>query len=668
MLALRLEDPTPPSVDPLIRAGGRALAEEFETHAASLGATFSRFEQACLDIGAGLGEAVPGLADLATMFDALSGALESGGIDKACADLATASADLTQAAGDLIEEGRALIALVDADKQIGTYIDGLLDCIHAMSALVFMLKIKSASMREHRDDMAAFTERLQDLAQNARRALSDYRDTHAKLDEVLRAATQAQADFQRTHREGLELIAADIRSGLGAVAERRRRTAEALHEVSARTREISDRISQCVCSLQVGDSTRQRVEHAQAALHFWTDLTEGRSSRLVDDETRELFASQGEAFTSRLCRLQARQLEGAYGEFHSEMETISQTLPLLAGEAGALAGYQRELFGAEGSNAGSFLETLEKKLTAARDMVDACRRARAVVDNAARAVVTTMDDLRRRTDGLHEIVVDVTIIGTNALLRSTRLGDRGKGISLIAQELRANGEQIGKGIQSLPPALNRVVAYVEHLAQSGQHLKSGRLAELDERMSAAIRAFGANGQQMSEALTRLDSESDGVRAVLDRAVAALAGYEDTGPTLLAAAEAMDEIAARLSEVEDWSEIDLTLDRRLRPLYTMASERRIHEGLTGCDAEVSQAQASSSGELAELLHALIFRDAHGSGDASGAVDVIRPPLHRRWRDCVGNSPGAPLYVCGSALPRLLSLCSRKAHALASGFAQ
>ncbi len=142
MLAFRLEDPAPPSVDPLACAGARALAEEFETHAASLGATFSRFEQACLDIGARLGEAVPGLADLATMFDALSGALESGGIDKACEDLATTSADLTQAAGDLIEEGRSLVDLVDAEKRIGVYIDVLFDCIHTMSALMFMLKIE----------------------------------------------------------------------------------------------------------------------------------------------------------------------------------------------------------------------------------------------------------------------------------------------------------------------------------------------------------------------------------------------------------------------------------------------------------------------------------------------------------------------------------------------
>ena len=597
MLALRLEQSTAPSVDLLIGAGARALTEEFETHAAALGAACSGFEQACLDIGARLGEAIPGLTELATMLDVLSGALEGGGIDKACADLTTTSADLTRAAADLIEEGRALVDLVDANRQIGAHIVGLNDCIRTIAALVFTLKIESAPIQEHGDDMAAFADRLHRLAENARHTLAEYRAAHGKLDELLRAATQAQADFQRSHREGLEAIGAEVRTSLGAVAERRRRTAEALQQVGLRTREIGDRIGQCVVSLQIGDSTRQRVEVAQVALHLWSDLVEGRASRLADDEAREVFAGNGEAFTNRLCRLQARQLEGAYDEFYREMEAISKALPSLASEAGALAGHGRELFGAGGSDGGSFLETLEKKLAAARVMVAACRRARAVVDNAASAVITTMEDLRRRTDSLREIVIDVTIIGTNAQLRSTRLGDQGKGISLIAQELQGNGDQIGKGIQLLLPALDRVVVHVERLAQAGEHLESGRLAELDERMSMAIRAFGATGQQMTSALERLDDEGDKVRAILDRAAHALATHGDTGPTLLAAAEAMDEIAARLSEAEDTGEIDLTLDRLLRPIYTMASERRIHSAFTGCEAEAS-ASTSSSGDLAD----------------------------------------------------------------------
>ena len=88
--------------------------------------------------------------------------------------------------------------------------------------------------------------------------------------------------------------------------------------------------------------------------------------------------------------------------------------------------------------------------------------------------------------------------------------------------------------------------------------------------------------------------------MLDRAVATLAGYEDTGQTLLAAAKAMDEIAVRLGKADDWSEIDPTLDRCLRPLYTMASERRIHDGLTGCEAEANHAAAFPPAELADAF--------------------------------------------------------------------
>ena len=597
MHALRHEDYAPPSVYALARVGAQALADEFETQAAALGAASSGFEQACLDIGARLGEATPGLAELATMLDVLSGALEGGGIDRVCTDLATTSASLTEAAVDLTEEGRVLVDLVDANRQIGAHIVDLIDCIRTISALVFTLKIESASIEEHGDDMTAFADRLHLLAENARQALSEYCAVHHKLDELLGAAMQAQANFQRSHCEGLVAIAAEIRSSLGTVAERRRRIAGALQQVGARTREIGDRIGQCIVSLQIGDSTRQRVEVAQAALHFWRDLVEARPSRLADDAAREFFAENGETFTNRLCRLQARQLENAYEEFGREMDAISQALPSLASEAGALAVHGRSVFGAEGSDAGSFLDALEKKLAAAREMVQACRRARAIVDTAAGAVVTTMDDLRRRTESLQEIVVDVTIIGTNTLLRSSRLGDRGKGVGLIAQELRANGGQIGKGIHALPPTLDRVVKQVERLAKAGEHLESGRLAELDERMSAAIRAFGANGQQMTHALERLDDDGDKVRALLDQAADALAAHEDTGPTLLAAAEAMDDIAARLAEAEDTTEIDLTFDRVLLPLYTMASERRIHANFTGCAAE-AEASVSSSGDFVD----------------------------------------------------------------------
>ena len=83
-------------------------------------------------------------------------------------------------------------------------------------------------------------------------------------------------------------------------------------------------------------------------------------------------------------------------------------------------------------------------------------------------VSATMADLDHRTANLSEIIIDVTMIGTNALLKSSRLGDRGKGLSVIAQELRSYAAKIVEGVEELPAALREVSAFVERFAERGR--------------------------------------------------------------------------------------------------------------------------------------------------------------------------------------------------------
>jgi hypothetical protein len=247
---------------------------------------------------------------------------------------------------------------------------------------------------------------------------------------------------------------------------------------------------------------------------------------------------------------------------------------------------------------------LERKLGAARAIVDECRRARAIVDRAAAAVGTTMADLHKRTEGLSQIVVDVTIIGTNAVLRSSRLGDRGKGLNIIAQELRNYGARIVEGINELPPALREVVAFVERFSEAGSAHDSQRLAKLDGRMAAAIGAFNANGKQMTAALEKLGAESESVHGLLEKAVAMLGAHEDVGATLKDAAAAVDGFSSRMSGADEESpEVDAVLDDLLRRHYTMASEREIHDAFTGNVGDFARRDAAP--EVEELAEACLF---------------------------------------------------------------
>jgi len=288
------------------------------------------------------------------------------------------------------------------------------------------------------------------------------------------------------------------------------------------------------------------------------------------------------AAVAAICRLQSRQLDAALGDFSSEMDTIATALQGLLADSDELATRDRALFGSAGGGGDSFLETLERRLEAARVIMRECRQARAVVDSAAATVSATMADLDHRTANLSEIIIDVTMIGTNALLKSSRLGDRGKGLSVIAQELRSYAAKIVEGVEELPAALREVSAFVERFAERGRARGADHLNALDARMLSAIEPFKANGKAMSDALMRLERETTTVGALLGEAARRLtADRGDIGTSLRTATAEIDSLAAEVGAADEWpAGGDDVLDGLLRSAYTMASERQIHESFLG----------------------------------------------------------------------------------------
>jgi hypothetical protein len=561
-------------------ADPQAAARELKAHAQSLQTTFGRLEHACLDVGARLGEAIPGLTDLSNLFESLTQTLNGDDLTAACSDLQKIADELTSAARELSEESHALTNLVQLNRTIGGLLANLLAANRTILALVFNMKIEAAPLSRSGDDLAGFAEGLQDLSHRARSALEEYRATYEKLDGLLRSSCETQKAFQRSHEPALTATSAEIAQSLSEVADLRLRTLTMLRDIGAQSRQVSENIGHCVLALQIGDSTRQRAEHAHASL----DVAAGR----LEDDPPE----PASRFAARVCRLQERQLEGARAEFSREMSTISASLADLSQKTDDLAGRGRSLFSASDTRQGSFLDVLARKLAAAQAIVEECRQARSVVDTAAAAVATTMVDLQDRTTRLLEIVVDVTIIGTNALLKSTRLGDRGKGFSVIAQELRIYSDSIAKGIKEMPPALERVVAFAQRFDNAGRSLNSGRLGELDGRMSVAIEAFGSGGRQMTAALERLRKEADGVRDVLRSATSTLSVHEEISSSLGDAASGVGAVADDLGHADARSaEVDGQLDQLFRSAYTMQSERIIHDEFTGyCEPAAPRRQA------------------------------------------------------------------------------
>src|SRR5271168_4939902 len=121
---------------------GSPCAEELRQNANAVSGTFSKCEKTCLEVGAKLGDAIPGLNDLAGLFETLSHSLESDDFRAAGLDLEAVARDIEQTGKELTDESKVLVDLVDLNKAIATQIDNLSASIRTISALVFNVKIE----------------------------------------------------------------------------------------------------------------------------------------------------------------------------------------------------------------------------------------------------------------------------------------------------------------------------------------------------------------------------------------------------------------------------------------------------------------------------------------------------------------------------------------------
>lgn len=584
---------------------GSTSAAQLRSHAEAISQTFAQCERACLDVGMGLGDAIPGLNELAGFFTTLAQSLESEEFRRAGTDLQAVAGDIEAIGRDLALESKALGELLDLNRNIARLIDDLAGNLRVIAALVFNVKIEAALLNDHETNMIDFAHDLKHLSSNAVRALEDYQATHSKLFELLKRSCEAQVKFEEEYRSKLLDISTDIAASLETVDIRRRDIAKSLAEVGRQSQSIGMQIGQAVMALQVGDSTRQRIEHAQQALRLAAQVEAGDVEPIFEDRLASADPQMRSSLAAAICRLQSRQIEAALDQFSSEMDAVERLLDNLKSDADGLASRGRTLFGSTKAKGDSFIEDLKKKLELAHVMIDECRHARANVDAATSAVDVTTTDLRERTAGLSNIVTDITMIGLNTILKSSHLGQRGKCLTVIAQELQSYATEVVQGIKDLPPALQNVTKIVAHFSDVGKAHDADQMLTLSARMATAIASFDASGTQMSEALTRLKGETRQISSTLNDVMSRLRASDEIQKTLKSAVEAIDETAASFAVSAIEGEFADKIFAHIRASYTMAGERQIHDSFVGAPPDLEPQDVASNSDEDALMEACLF---------------------------------------------------------------
>ncbi|MCR6630952.1 MAG: hypothetical protein NVV74_13395 [Magnetospirillum sp.] len=545
-------------------------------------------ETVFLEAGERLGDAVTRWRAISASFASLAGQYE-GEEMRRCVDGLRATLSMAgtlgsqaggSAAGLLGELGGAL-------KNMESRLNRLSKTVAEVKLVALNAKVEAAHLDAGRLDFTVFTREIDRLVANAAAELAVLAGELRSLAGETAAAHQAQAGFNDSHGSELQAVCRRLDEGLQQLAGQRQRSANAAALIGTRSSAAGDHIAEVVSALQIGDITRQRTEHVTQALELLADLA-AHAPGLAPEDYRQAAAL--------VSSLQATQLEQSAADLDHETAEVTANLAALAREAEEVARLGQDSFG--GSGGASFLDGLAGEMARIQQLLERYAGALANTEAAMRSVTHATGAMVAHVEAVHSIEADLKIMALNASFKCSRLGPKGRTLSVVAQNLRQLATRTVEDAGALMDGLKAAMATAETLAH-GQG-DGGEIATALASLREAAALLATNGADQDGALCGLEADSARAQALLNEAVGHITRADDFSRRLR-------EAALRLRETAKEVEIDPERAEELKSLvlanlsgnYTMASERSLHD-LFGGGANTAAAAEAAPVDLDDIL--------------------------------------------------------------------
>ena len=341
-----------------------------------------------------------------------------------------------------------------------------------------------------------------------------------------------------------------------------RGVADLATRVAAIARSIQAKVAVLLGALQVGDSTRQRLEHVVAALR----LAEAHGC--------------GPGAAAHVDRLVVAQLDAAAQDFARETAALVGSLEALVPDAHALCGLTAQQAGAEGRG---FLLALDESVTGMDRIIVHFQSAHGEAEGMTALIAATVADLTQRVAGLSAIRLDVQDIATNTRLLCRRSADVGRAVAVVASEVDSYAKKLGT-------TMDAVTATIAQLDGDGVMMASDTAErDIGAVLAGAIDVIRTACQRTDQVAVRGEHDAARLVQLVETTTAALTQELALSGSMRLAAAALTARSSHIEVVPPAEEATLraTLDA-IATLYTMAQERAVHAGfvLPGMDVAIA----------------------------------------------------------------------------------
>jgi hypothetical protein len=398
----------------------------------------------------------------------------------------------------------------------------------------------------------------------------------AEIENVTRGVATALAAEQRLAQESVTVIP-EVPLRLSRDARALQGEQDKASALASRIAEaalaIRSEISTAIGALQIGDITRQRLEHIVSGLGELGALGTRDADDPVILHTLALLAAQAADTTD---------------DFQRQAGMLAQTLRDVGPHATALIALTGDRRPARpGASGGEStigpLEVLEQSIDEVRTLAGRLHETDALSYRIGDTTRSTAEALGQRLVVIQRVTVDVQQMAWNTDLHGARLGNAGRGLGAVASEIRNFSlelERASADIGTVGETISSAAAAM-HGADAG-----GAPIDVGHALDVSLSCVREAARSVRDGLSDLDRDAVALSDFLRRTMGDADGVAEFGAPLAAASDQLSSLTAGIGTLDDAPAELVEILARIAATYTMAREREVHKGAapTVCVAE------------------------------------------------------------------------------------
>ncbi|QRM53178.1 chemotaxis protein [Sinorhizobium sp. BG8] len=546
----------------------------------------SQIEQRFLDGGGILLSVLDILNNLLSALDNLAGSLDKETAEATVSQLAETVAQLSALPELESKRQLRLASVAETEKSLGVHVADMQETLRYLRTFAITAKITGAGIQ----DFSSFAEEILERIQFGTAQVDQLSEKITVLGSTLSVASSRGGETLDGYQQSVPAIVESLSRNVRDLMAHRMHLSDVAEKVKVVARKVQNKVGITLSAMQIGDITRQRIEHCQSAFDLLAEY-------LGSPDGQALSYADRERLTQAVRHLVFQQLTQIAADFDRECTTVVGTIVGFNSEISGLLSLQADMQPKNGQATDAALRVLETDIGAARGIVRDIEKAATASNELSLATIATVRELLKGIETIKLVRTDIQYMALNTNLRCSKLGEEGRAINVVTAELRAFSSRLDETAQGILEELQGLEADVAKLGETRTDNPPGDT--LDNRLELALTSISGVGSKMEDDMARLNACSQDVATKVTASMAKLDYKAELGDVLSGCAAEAAELAGPTLPSLDGLDAPLAeVGGKIAKVYTMVSEREIHARIFGTtvSAEPSPSAAQSDDEL------------------------------------------------------------------------